>query len=408
MKKSRIIKWLVTIVVIAGLAIWVNSRWSVWFGDLPEPEYKVENKISRLLMTYGTEGEESRTFTWMCGETLQPAVFELAVLGDTIHFEGEGEIYESRSGKAAYYKATIQSLPKGLNYSYRVVHPSDTTEWYSFCVPLKNDKRTFIFLGDVQDDYTGVTPKIFSEIFELYPDVDFYLFGGDVIERPMSAYWDYWFSSMQDVPKVKPILAAAGNHEYLKSFPRHLEDRFGLVFPYAVAENNKGNALFSVELGDAQFFLLDSNKDFWKYFYQRAWLKDELKKSDSQWQIVVSHHPIYSVKGRFNQLLQRMAFNPVIKKRGVDLVLQGHEHAYMRTSKTDSDGSLQTPAYITSHCSPKNYKISYPSDYTITDGEDRYYQLISYDSEKIVVESYNSQHEQIDRIEILSSGEVVE
>ena len=43
MKKSRIIKWLLAIIIIAGLSIWVNSRWSVWFGDLPEPEYKVEN-----------------------------------------------------------------------------------------------------------------------------------------------------------------------------------------------------------------------------------------------------------------------------------------------------------------------------------------------------------------------------
>jgi hypothetical protein len=78
----------------------------------------------------------------------------------------------------------------------------------------------------------------------------------------------------------------------------------------------------------------------------------------------------------------------------------------MRTSETKSDGSLQAPVYITSHCSPKNYKISYPADYTKTDSEDRYYQLISYDSERIVVESYNSQHEQIDKIEILPTGEV--
>ena len=407
MKKIKVIKIAITVIVFLALSVWVNSRWSVWFGNLPEPEYKVENKISRLLMTYGTAGEESRDFTWMCGDTLQPALFELAVLDDTLHFECEGEVYESRSGKAAYYKASIASLPEGLNYSYRILHPSDTTDWFSFDVSYKNDQHSFIFLGDVQDDYTGVTPKIFSEIFELYPDVDFYLFGGDVIERPMSKYWDYWFSSMQDIPKVKPILAAAGNHEYLKSFPRHLEDRFGLVFPYADTENHRGNALLSVELGDAQFLLLDSNKDFWEYFYQRYWLKGELKNSNSQWQIVVQHHPLYSVKGRFNQLLQRMAFNSVIKKRGVDLVLQGHEHAFMRTSETNSDGSLQTPAYITSHCSPKNYKISYPSDYTKTDSEDRYYQLISYDAEKIVVETYNSQHEQIDKIEILPTGEIL-
>lgn len=406
MKKGRIIKWLVTILILSGLTIWVNSRWSVWFGDLPEPEYKIENKISRLLMTYGDEGEESRTFTWICGDTLQPAMLELIVVGDTLHFEGEGVVYESRSGKAAYYNASIASLPEGLEYKYRVLHPSDTTDWYLFEVPHKNEQRTFIFLGDVQDNYTGVTPQIFSEIFELYPDVDFYLFGGDVIERPMSGYWDYWFSSMKDTPKEKPILAAAGNHEYMKTMPRHLEDRFGLVFPYASAKNHEGNALFSIALGDAQFLLLDSNKDFWEYPYQRAWLKDELNNSKTQWQIVVQHHPIYSTKGRLNQLMQRMAFNPIIKKRGVDLVLQGHEHAYMRTSQKGKDGSLRTPVYITSHCSPKNYKISYPADYTKTDSEDRYYQLISYNSERIVVESYNSQHEQIDKIEILPTGEV--
>jgi hypothetical protein len=78
----------------------------------------------------------------------------------------------------------------------------------------------------------------------------------------------------------------------------------------------------------------------------------------------------------------------------------------MRTSQKGKDGSLRTPAYITSHCSPKNYKISYPADYTKTDSEDRYYQLISYNSERIVVESYNSQHEQIDKIEILPTGKV--
>ena len=408
MKKGKIIKWLVAIIIITGLALWVKSRWSVWFGDLPEPEYKVEDKISRLLMTYGEEGEESRTFTWMCGDTLQSAILELVVINDTLHFEGKGEIYQSRSGKAAYYKISIASLPEGLSYTYRVIHPSDTTEWYSFYIPNKGGERSFVFLGDVQDDYTGVTPNIFSEIFDLYPDVDFYLFGGDVVERPMSKYWDYWFSAMKDIPCTKPILAAAGNHEYLKSVPRHLEERFGLVFPYAEADKNRGNALFSIKLGDAQIVLLDSNKDFWKYFYQRRWLKNELKNSGSQWQIVAMHHPIYSTKGHLNQLIQRMMFNPIIKGRGVDLVLQGHEHAYMRTSQTADNGELQTPVYITSHCSPKNYKVSYTSDYTKTDSGEKYYQLISYNSERIVVESYNSQHEQIDRVEILSTGEITD
>lgn len=400
MKKGRVIKISIIITIVLVLAIWINSRWKVWFRDLPEPEYVVENKISRLLMTYGEDGEFSRTFTWMCGDTLQPSILELIILTDTLHFEADGKIYTSRSGKAAYYRADIASLPQGMSYSYRVLSQTDTTDWYNFATPYETDQRKFIYLGDVQDDYTGVTPKIFSEIFELYTDVDFYLFGGDIIERPMSGYWDYWFASMQDVPKTKPILAATGNHEYLKSFPRHLEDRFGLVFPYASAQNNRGNALLSIKIGEGQIILLDSNKDFWKYFYQRRWLKNELKNSDVQWQVVTMHHPIYSTKGAFNQLLQRAFFNPVIKGYGADLVLQGHEHTFMRTSKVNEDSTLQTPVYITSHCSPKNYKVSYPSNYSKIDNGDKYYQVITYTSDKITVESYNSSHTQIDKVEI--------
>ena len=93
MRKGRVIKISIIVTILLVLAIWVNSRWNVWFGDLPEPEYVVENKISRLLMTYGEDGEFSRTFTWMCGDTLQPAILELVVLTDTLHFEAEGEVY---------------------------------------------------------------------------------------------------------------------------------------------------------------------------------------------------------------------------------------------------------------------------------------------------------------------------
>ncbi|MBP3353813.1 MAG: metallophosphoesterase family protein [Bacteroidales bacterium] len=397
----KIVVALSLLVVVVALSILVATRWNVWFGNIPEPPYKVSDKIEHLLMTYGSNGEESRCFTWMCGDTVQPAILQLAVLGDTLHFDGEGTLFKSRSGKAAYYKAEISSLPEGLSYSYRVLNSTDTTGWYTFRIPYRDMQRSFIYLGDVQDDYTGVTPKIFSEIFEMYPDVDFYLFGGDVIERPMSGYWDYWFASMQDIPKTKPILAAAGNHEYLKGLPPYIEERFGLVFPYASSKNNRGNALLSIKLGDAQIMLLDSNKDFWKYFYQRRWLKSELKNSDAKWQIVTMHHPIYSTKGRFNQLLQRIFFNPVIKNREVDLVLQGHEHTFMRTSPVSEDGSLKTPIYLTSHCSPKSYKVKYPADYAKMDNGDKYYQLIQYDYEKMEVETYNSQHQLIDKVEIL-------
>lgn len=408
MRKSSLIKISVAIAVVIALVIFVTSRWTAWFGNPPEPQYSVSDKVTHLLMTYGDNGEESRTFTWLCGDTIQPAILELIVSTDTVRFEGEGRLFTSRSGVGAYYKTKIASLPRGIKYKYRVLHPSDTTNWYEFDMPIENKEHTFIYIGDVQDNYTGETPKIFSEIFELYPDVHFYLFGGDIIERPMAGYWDYWFTSMQDIPKTKPILAAAGNHEYLKGFPPYLEERFALVFPYAEAEKNKGNALYTVKIGNAQIYILDSNREFWNYGYQSRWLKDRLEESDAKWQIVTMHHPLHSTKGRLNQLLQRNAFKPVIEENEVDLVLQGHEHTYMRTSSISDEGELKTPLYITSHCSPKKYEISYSGNYSKTDNSDKYYQLITYGKDKITIESYTSQHYLLDKVEILSTGRVVE
>ena len=75
----------------------------------------------------------------------------------------------------------------------------------------------------------------------------------------------------------------------------------------------------------------------------------------------------------------------------------------MNASRVDEDSTLQTPVYITSHCSPKSYEVSYPSNYTKIDNGDKYYQVITYTSDKITIESYNSSHTQIDMVEITSN-----
>lgn len=406
--RKRVIKIVSFSLLIIIFVVWVSSKWDTWFGNPTEPPYIIPNKVSRLLMTYGDYGEESRTFTWVCGDTIQQAILELVSATDTICLKAEGEVYRSQSGVGAYYNAKTGLLSRGEKYKYRVMLPSDTTNWYEFEIPSQSDNRSFIYIGDVQDDYTGETPKIFSEISERYPNIDFYLFGGDVIERPMSKYWDYWFASMHDIPKTKPILAAAGNHEYLKGFPPYIEKRFELVFPYANAKFHEENVLMSIKIGIAQILLLDSNKEFWEYPYQRRWLKNELVNSNAKWQIVTLHHPIYSTKGRFNQFLQRQFFNSTIEDKGVDLVLQAHEHTYMRTSRKTDEGLLKTPVYITSHCSPKKYEVSYTSDYSKIDNSDKYYQVITYNAQKIDIKTYNSKHQQIDKIEIYQNGEVRE
>lgn len=42
------------------------------------------------------------------------------------------------------------------------------------------------------------------------------------------------------------------------------------------------------------------------------------------------HHPVYSIKGKMNNLPVRWMFDGLFREYGVDLVLQGHEHNYAR------------------------------------------------------------------------------
>ncbi|MCP6280646.1 hypothetical protein NL459_28895, partial [Klebsiella pneumoniae] len=78
-------------------------RWEVWFGNPPEAPYVPKAEPTRVLLTFGDDGEMSRNVSWMCDTAIHEAHLELLPDG-TDHpmcVKAEGEIFESRSGKAA-------------------------------------------------------------------------------------------------------------------------------------------------------------------------------------------------------------------------------------------------------------------------------------------------------------------
>ncbi len=59
---------------------------------------------------------------------------------------------------------------------------------------------------------------------------------------------------------------------------------------------------------------------------QGEWLRQELAKSQDRWNVVVFHHPPYSSDYRGSNTWMRWPF----REWGVDVVLNGHNHAYER------------------------------------------------------------------------------
>lgn len=365
--------------VILSLCVWCICRWDVWFGNPDEDAYVPENVPTRILLTFGDENELSRNVSWSCGTTVQPSYLEL--VNQNTHqkerIDAVGEVFASRGGKAAYYVAKLRHLKAGHSYRYRVCTGEKCSRWYDFQIQQANDSSaSFIYVGDIQDTIAGIANQLLTNAFRHNPDAVFLVCGGDLTERPMDVYWKETFACLDSIGQTMPVLTITGNHDYLKGVFSTLEKRFSLIHSYFLDAKIEENHVFTVRYHDIQLFALDSNREWFYLLSQRKWLEEQLKVSSAKWKIVLIHHPLYSVKGSTNNLIQRWMFDSIIKDYHVDLVLQGHEHAYARMTNHDENDIPTTPVYTISHCSPKNYRIEFNEMFDKFGSGSRYYQKI--------------------------------
>ena len=396
--RSKNIKRLVTLLLVLALAVWVSTRWHVWFGNPEELAVEPLTAPGHVLLTFGDENELSRNVSWQCDTVVKPSWLELACDSDTIHIEAQGEVFESRKGKAAYYVARLRQLKPGTHYSYRAVVGSrlgvveQSSPWYDFRTYAPNrDKFSFLFVGDVQDTIGGIANRLLMEAWARHPEVEFLVCGGDLTERPANQYWAETFSDLDSIGQSMPILNVTGNHDYFKGVIQRLERRFPLIFSYFLDSKVDDNMVYTLKYGDAQLFVLDSNREFFYLWTQRQWLEDQLQQSKAKWKILVLHHPLYSIKGSNNNMTQRWMFDDLVRQYGVDLVLQGHEHAYARMiGSTYKNGAPAVPVYTVSHCSPKNYRILFDERFDKFGISSRYYQTVSVSGDTLTMACYDA------------------
>ena len=377
--KRRLILKSVGLLSLVALAVWVAVRWNVWFGNPPEEPVPPLMTPAHVLLTFGNSDGMSRNVSWQCDTVLRPSHLELVCLedSDTIRIDAQGEVFQSRKGKAAYYVARLRQLKAAMHYRYRVVSGDGQSPWFSFTThPLRPKRFSFMFVGDVQDTIGGIANRLLLDAWGHHPDTEFLVCGGDLIERPANQYWAETFGTLDSIGQSMPILNVTGNHDYFKGVIQRLERRFPLVFSYFLDSKVDDNMVYTLNYGDAQIFVIDSNREFFYLWTQRQWLKQQLEQSKAKWKILVLHHPLYSIKGGNNKVQQWM-FDDLVRDYGIDLVLQGHEHAYARMTAHDDLAGATAPVYTISHCSPKNYRIHFDDRFDKYGISSRYYQTVT-------------------------------
>lgn len=200
--------------------------------------------------------------------------------------------------------------------------------------------------------------------------------------------WESWFDLMEPVLRSLPLHVAAGNHEiecdnvtsdifvpYEHWFrnPNRIAPAEMLPVPEDYRKTlwhescstpsdfqghyNYGNAFYAYEHGLAKIVVLSSYSDATVYSVQYTWLEKELQRVDrhrTPWLLVAFHSPLYTTfLGHIDETEARKmkeAMEPLFVQYGVNLVVSGHDHAYMRTKpmfQGHVDPTGRAPIYLT-------------------------------------------------------------
>ncbi len=122
-----------------------------------------------------------------------------------------------------------------------------------------------------------------------------------------------------------PFHAVLGNHDIrtANGTPQVSYPPFGMKGRY-----------YSLRRGPVEFFMLDTNVNAdWQR--QISWLRTVLARSRAPWKVVVGHHPIYSSGFYGNDPQLGAKLTGLMRRHGVRLYINGHEHHFERSKPID-------------------------------------------------------------------------
>ncbi len=310
-------------------------------GELVATRYPSTPQPDQIVLSWEGDPRTTQTITWRTDTTVANAFVMYQPKEEYTFFHRK----EPAKTKAATerletddlvndrivhrHSITLQNLRPSSTYVYSVGDASDSN-WSALgeftTAPDRVVPFTFMYLGDAQNglDRWGT---LIQNAYRQRPDMAFVLMAGDIVNRGAKRDdWDDLFYNGSSVFAKKPLMPAIGNHECQGGHPTLYLSLFHL--PTNGPQTLEPERAYSFEYSNALFVILDSNEDPQK---QAPWLDAQLTNTNAVWKFVMFHHPIYSsARGRDNARI-RDAWRPLFDKHHVDMVLQGHDHAYLRT-----------------------------------------------------------------------------
>jgi len=315
-------------------------------------------------------------------------------------FTGALEVSAFRSEFSSEYssfEATLRGLSFNTGYIYRVGEEDAWSEPARFTTAGTGQEFSFLYMGDIQDglaDWGNMLREVWAE----NPELKFILLGGDLINEGNSPdEWQTFFDHASPVSGSIPLMPAAGNHDDTPLF----WNNFALPRNGPTVYTEK---IYSFNYANCHFVVLDSNElgalspDYGRI---SSWLLSDLDSCGQRWRVILLHYPPYPVVEDAHSENLQENWVPLWEAHGVDLVLSGHQHVYMRSKPLRANQICSDGAgivYIMGNAGTKYYTPSSTYDYIACEASNNSnYQLINISGDTLTLQSKDQQGNLFDR-----------
>jgi acid phosphatase type 7 len=253
-------------------------------------------------------------------ETTEPII-------GTVNYGDSEELEKSLSDQSPVkiHEIKITSLEPGKLYRYQISYGKVRLPVSTFKTAPPDGTKEFCLAvyGDSRSD-----PAVHSKVTKLMIDSnpDLVINTGDLVAsgNDYERWKNEFFTPLRNVIEHIPIYTTLGNHE----------GNSANYFNYLSLPNNE--SYYSFDYANAHFICLDTNSGSTPYNEsspQYKWLIDDLEKNkgNNKWLIVFFHAPLFRASPARGIEPQRYLWQPLFDKYGVDFVLNGHDHYYIRT-----------------------------------------------------------------------------
>ena len=320
---------------------------------------------STVVVTFGEDAATSRNISWYTKKSVDGTDIEISLdknnltaTPDGVEITAKTELVRREmpgidiglAGILTYefdvnrHYVTIEGLKPGTTYYYRIgdAEMGFWSDVATITTADNSDSFTFFHVSDSQggsERHYDKWANLVDTAFEMYPDASFFMHTGDHVDHGDNfKQWKWMFNSASDHLMSSVLMPTAGNHENHGEYA--LDDNF--ILPNVPEQDTISGAYYSFDYNNAHFIVLNSNDDEDNGISdeQIEWMKADAAASDATWKFVMLHKAPYSNGSHYDDgdvIELRKTLSTLMPELGIDMVLQGHDHVYLRTDAMNNN-----------------------------------------------------------------------